>query len=165
MKTYEVEVQVIYTYRIEAACQPKAETYGQLALARGERPLKDEIVSIEAEELEPGNVPEEPVRRTDQKQGGFPLSGQPPTKMTTRTTMILLATAVFACGQVFYSQEEFYGYLEHRQRMAAIEADAYRCAMEHQEAERQEARAKEQQLIVEALEDELFSRALRAMGR
>jgi hypothetical protein len=34
MKTYEVEVQVIYTYRIEAACQPKAETYGQLALAR-----------------------------------------------------------------------------------------------------------------------------------
>jgi hypothetical protein len=66
-----------------------------------------QIVSVVAEELEPGNVPEEPV----------------------------------------------------------IEAESYRCHEAHLEFDRQVAREKDQQRIIELLEDELFSRALRAMGR
>jgi hypothetical protein len=48
-----------------------AETFGRLAIPRGDASVIREIVAVQAEELELGNVPEEPVRRTDQKQGVF----------------------------------------------------------------------------------------------
>jgi hypothetical protein len=50
------------------------------------------------------------------------------------TALVLTMSAGLASAQVFYTDEQFYSYLEHRQRMAAIEEERFRCALEHQEA-------------------------------
>jgi len=76
---------------------------------------------------------------------------------------IAVIFASIARAQVFYSAEEFYGYLEHRARLEAIAVEASARATEAAEAERQSAREKEHRQIIEAVEDEAYARALRAI--
>ncbi|HET6886615.1 MAG TPA: hypothetical protein VFH87_01705 [Candidatus Udaeobacter sp.] len=75
----------------------------------------------------------------------------------------LFLAPVVALGQVFHTDEEFYAYLEHKARMGAINEERARAAVASQEAERQSAREREHQAIIERLEDELYLNALRAL--
>ena len=71
-----------------------------------------------------------------------------------------LAASGFANAQIFYSEEEFYGYLEHRARMALIEAEARACHEEHLAFDRQKAREREHQKVMEAVDEELDRQTL-----
>ena len=74
--------------------------------------------------------------------------------------LILFLAPLMALGQVFYTDEEFYAYLEHKAALEAINEERARAAVAHQEEERASARQREKQRIVEALEDELYRQAL-----
>ena len=76
---------------------------------------------------------------------------------------LLIASAGLAGAQVFYSDEEFYRYLENRQKMALIELQAADYAREQAAAQRQTARAREHEAVMEAVQDELDAQALEAI--
>jgi hypothetical protein len=81
----------------------------------------------------------------------------------TRVASILILSAGFSGAQIFYSEEEFYRYLENRQKMALVEVQAAEFAREQAAAQRQTARAREHERVMEAVQDELDAQALEAI--
>lgn len=69
--------------------------------------------------------------------------------------LTLFLAPTMALAQVFYSDEEFYGYLEHRARMELLEAQA-------REVRVQQEREAERAAIIKRLEEAAFRMALRA---
>lgn len=63
-----------------------------------------------------------------------------------------------ALAQVFYTSEDFYRFLENRQRMALVELQARELAKEQAEAERQAARKRERERLMEDVQDALDAR-------
>jgi hypothetical protein len=77
VKIYEVEIQVIYLFRVEADDPQGATMIAQMDLSDGKKPVWKEMITTVAEELEPGKIPEsESVQRPPP---GL-INPQPPTK-------------------------------------------------------------------------------------